>query len=176
MDAVDKVDYVAQQVAALHSVGEALEDGCDHVAPLASPIVAAQASEIGEEPRAACAVRALSHFGNEERQEVGTGDAIGIRRPIAPAIRGLNDRAIILARKFCASLLDPLHVVEELQKHYPREHRQPIKVAVQPLVLPHDLAGGLDDAVETLGSGQLLRRSLLSGGCSQDRAPSIQAV
>ena len=176
MDAVDQIDHVPQQVAAFHPVGEALEDGCDDVAPLAPPIIAAQASEIGEEPRAAGPVRTLRHLGNEERQEVGTGDAIGIRRPIAPAIRGLDDRAIVLARKFCASLLDPLHVVEELQEHYPGEHRQPIKVAVQPLVLPHDLTGGLDDAVETLGSGQLLRRSLLSGGCSQDRAPSIQAV
>ncbi|WP_245294020.1 hypothetical protein [Methylobrevis pamukkalensis] len=153
-----------------------LEDGCDHVAPLAPPIVAAQASEIGEEPRAACAVRALGHFGNEERQEVGTGDAIGIRRPIAPAIRSLDDRAIVLACELRASLLDPLHVVEELQEHDPGEHRQPIKVAIQPLVLPHDLAGGLDDAVETLGSGQLLRRSLLTGGSGQGRSPSIQAV
>ena len=51
-----------------------------------------------------------------------------------------------------------------------------VEIAVQTLVLAHDLARGLDNAVETLGSGQLLRRSLLSGGCSQDRAPSIPAV
>jgi hypothetical protein len=43
MDAVDQVDHVAQQVTALHPVGEALKDGCGHVAPLAPPIIAAQA-------------------------------------------------------------------------------------------------------------------------------------
>jgi hypothetical protein len=42
-------------------------------------------------------------------------------------------------------------VVEELEEHDPGEHGQPVQVAVESLVLPHDVAGGLDEAPEPLG-------------------------
>ena len=41
-----------------------------------------------------------------------------------------------------------LQVIEELQEHDPGEQRQPVEVAVQPLVLAHDVAGGLEEAAE----------------------------
>jgi len=44
-----------------------------------------------------------------------------------------------------------LQVVEELEEHDPRQHRQPIEVAVQTLVLAHDVARRLDEAAELLG-------------------------
>jgi hypothetical protein len=34
-------------------------------------------------------------------------------------------------------------IVEELQKHDPSEKRQPVKIAIQPFVFAHDVAGGL---------------------------------
>ena len=44
----------------------------------------------------------------------------------------------------CASCSrDLLHVVEELEEHDPGEHRQPVEVAVEPLVLAHDVAADL---------------------------------
>ena len=49
--------------------------------------------------------------------------------------------------------MHPLQVIEELEEHDPGQHRQPIKVAIQPLVLPHDLARGLDDGIKALGRG-----------------------
>ena len=47
MDAVDLVDYVPQQVAIEHAVLQALEDGGDHITPVAAigPLQCAQVSE-----------------------------------------------------------------------------------------------------------------------------------
>jgi hypothetical protein len=47
-------------------------------------------------------------------------------------------------------------VVEELEEHDPGEHRQAVEVAVEALVLAHDVAGRLDEAAQTLGGGQRL--------------------
>ena len=59
----------------------------------------------------------------------------------------------------CASCSrDLLHVVEELQEHDPGEHRQAVEVAVEPLVLAHDVAADFDDGRKPLGGGQGLRR------------------
>ena len=66
----------------------------------------------------------------------------------------------VLAAQLGLALLDLLHVVEELQEHDPGEHRQAVEVAVQPLVLAHDVARGLDQAAELLGGGQGLRSLL----------------
>ncbi len=52
-----------------------------------------------------------------------------------------------------------LQVVEKLEEHDPRQQRQAVEVAVQPLVLPHDVAGGLEQTAEGLGS------SLRCGRC-----------
>ncbi len=49
------------------------------------------------------------------------------------------------------------NIVEELEEHDPGEHRQAVEVAVEPLVLAHDVARGLDDAAEALRGGGWLR-------------------
>lgn len=176
MDAVDQVHHVAQQIAAFHAVRETLKDGGDDVAAFAPAIVTAQSPQIGKKADAFGSIRALGLFCGQEGQQVRAGDTVHLGCPVAPAIRGFDDRAVILAGQFGAFLLDPLHVVEELQEHDPGQHRQAIKIAVQPLVLAHDLAGGFDDAVETLGGRQLLGRSLLAGGFGHLGIPSGQAI
>ena len=50
-------------------------------------------------------------------------------------------------------LADLFHVIQELQEHDPGEHGQAVEVAVQALVLAHDVAAGLDEAPELLGGG-----------------------
>lgn len=91
VDAIDQVHHVAQKVTAFHSVGETLKNGRNHVAPLASAIVTAQAAQIGEQAGATAAVRSFSFVRDQERQEVRACDAVGVRRPVAPAIRRLDD-------------------------------------------------------------------------------------
>ena len=49
-----------------------------------------------------------------------------------------------------------LQVVEELQEHDPREHRQPVEIAIEPLVLAHDVAARLHDRGKPLGGSQRL--------------------
>jgi hypothetical protein len=78
-------------------------------------------------------------------------------RPVAPAIRRFEGRAKAFARHLGFLLGDLLHVVEELEKHDPGEHGQAVQVAVEPLVLAHDVAAGLDDGGKALGGGQGLR-------------------
>ena len=56
-----------------------------------------------------------------------------------------------LARRFDARL-HLLHVVQEFQEHDPGEHGQTVEVAVEPLVLPHRVASGLEKRTEALSS------------------------
>jgi hypothetical protein len=44
-------------------------------------------------------------------------------------------------------------VIQELQKHDPSEQWQAIQIAIQPLVLPHDVARGFEQGAEGLGGG-----------------------
>ena len=46
-----------------------------------------------------------------------------------------------------------LQVVEELEEHDPGEQRQPVEIAIEPLVLAHDVARGLEQTAEGLGGG-----------------------
>ena len=46
-----------------------------------------------------------------------------------------------------------LHVVQELEEHDPGEHRQAIEIAIEPLILAHDVTRGLDDAAQLLRRG-----------------------
>ena len=77
-----------------------------------------------------------------------------VGRPVAPAVGRLDGRAeASCPRSFASSSRDLLHVVQELQEHDPGEHRQAVEVAVEALVLAHDVAAGLDEAAELLGGG-----------------------
>ena len=44
-------------------------------------------------------------------------------------------------------------VVQKFQEHHPCEHGQTVAISIQSLVLAHDVACGLDDRAELLGSG-----------------------
>ena len=79
------------------------------------------------------------------------GDAVCLRRPVAPAVRRLERGPKRLAGQLALPARDLLHVVQELQEHDPGEHRQAVEVAVEPLVLAHDVAGGLDDGGQAAG-------------------------
>ena len=49
MNGVNQVDDIAQQITALHAVGQALKHGGDDVAPLPSGGIATQSAQIGEQ-------------------------------------------------------------------------------------------------------------------------------
>ena len=63
----------------------------------------------------------------------GTVGALKAQAPATPA------DAVIRAETRLV-LVDALHVVEEFEEQHPGQQRQPVEVAVQPLVLAHDLA------------------------------------
>ena len=160
VDAVHQVDHVPQQIAALHAVAQPLEHGGDDVAPLAPAVVPAQTLEIGEQSGAGAAIGPRRPLRGQEGQQVRPADAVGRSRPVPPTVGLLDDRTVFLPRQLRPSLLDPFHVVQELEEQDPGEHGQPVQVAVQPLVLAHDLARRLDDAVEPLNGGQRSGRGL----------------
>ena len=78
---------------------------------------------------------------------------VRLRGPIAPAVGRLNGGAKRLAAQAWLPLAQLLHVVEELQEHDPGEHGQAVEVAVETLVLPHDVAARLHDRGKPLGGG-----------------------
>ncbi len=62
-----------------------------------------------------------------------------------------------------------LHIIEELQEHHPRQHRQPVEVTVKTFVLAHDVASRLHEAREALGrSKDWLRLLSASWGFRSD--------
>ena len=64
-----------------------------------------------------------------------------------------------------------LDVVEELEEHDPGEQRQTVEVAVEPLVLAHDVAGGLDErraAGRWRGAASVFLRAILAM-CARSR-------
>ena len=144
VDVVDFVDHVAEQIAVDHAVDRAFEDGGDDVAPVAA-VGALQAAQIGEQARPFGAVRTDGFFVIHEGDQLVAGDSFRLRRPIAPAIRRFESRTKALAAHLGFLFANLLHVVEEFEKHDPGEHRQAVQVAVEPFVLAHDVAAGLDD-------------------------------
>ena len=142
VDTIDLADHIMQQIAAVHAVVDAPKDGSDHVLLTAATFEAAQVSE---QPRAA---RAVGQRGvivvDEGFQLIASHARIG-GGPIAPTVGRLDDRDIgqrIEHRFFFAAAFE---VIEEFEKHDPGEHRQTVKVTVQPFVFAHDVPRGLDD-------------------------------
>ena len=122
----------------------------DHVAPAVA--VAGLGGTAGRrtDPAPVCRPAARLRL-VDERDQFVAGDAVLLCGPVAPAIRGLDGGAVFLAAELRLGLLALLQVVEELQEHDPGEHGQPVQVAVEPLVLPHDVAGRLDEAAQAAG-------------------------
>ena len=88
--------------------------------------------------------------------QVVTADAVFLRCPVPPAVRSLDDGLVRLPGNCGLLFVDVLQVIKEFEEHHPRQHRQTINVAAQPLVLPHDVTGGFDEASELLGGGERL--------------------
>ena len=106
VDAIDQVDYVAEQVAGDHAVHDAAKDVGNHVAPPIA-IAALQGPEVGEQPWPAIAVRPHGLVVVDEPNEFLARDAILLRRPVAPAVGGFDGGAVLLASEFRFDFLAP---------------------------------------------------------------------
>ena len=120
MDAVHLVDDVAQQVAALHAVVDAAEDGGDHVAAVVA-VGAGELAQVGEEARTTGAVGPGALVLIDEGEQLVAGDAVGPRRPVAPAVGRFDGRPEQAPREGRLLLALPLQVVQELEEHDPGE-------------------------------------------------------
>ena len=89
MDAGDFVDDVAQQIAALHAVIDALEHSGDNVAAVVA-IGAGQRAQVSEQPRALPPIRAHGFIVIDKGEQLIAGDALRVCRPIPPAIRAAS--------------------------------------------------------------------------------------
>jgi hypothetical protein len=153
VDAIDLVDHILEQIPRLHAACDAAEDVGHHLPP-AIPIRSLKAPHVGDEPGSPGSIRKVRLILVDEFQEVGPAEPVLLGRPVSPAVGGLDDRAVLLPLHLGTVFPDDLVIVEELQEEHPGQERQPIQVAVEPLVLPHDVAGGLDEATEPLGGGE----------------------
>ena len=131
---------------------DAVEDGGDHVAAVVA-VGTGEPAQVGEEAGTALAVGPGALLLVDEGEQFVAGDAVRAGGPVAPAVGRLDGRAELLAGERGLLLALQLQVVEELEKHDPGEHGQAVEVAVEALVLAHDVAGGLDEAAEGLGGG-----------------------
>src|SRR5208337_2611911 len=88
----------------------------------------------------------------DEREEFRPSDPALVLGPIPPSVRLLDRRAVLLRPENRLAFLKSLGGLGKLKKKDPSQHWQPVKVAVEPLILSHDVASGLDQASEPLGS------------------------
>src|SRR2546426_656417 len=100
-----------------------------------APIASAEASEVGEQPGAALSVRKRGLVLANERQQIAPRDAALLRCPVAPPVRWLYSKAVLLTAQLGLGFLDLFHIVEELEKHDPSEHREAVEVRGEALVL-----------------------------------------
>jgi hypothetical protein len=121
----------------------------DHVAPIVA-IGTGELAQITKEALASLGgtpqgVGQHSLFVVDKGQKFIARDALRICRPIAPAIRRFDGRLELLPRELRLLRALQLQIIKEFEEHNPREHRQPVQVAIQPLVLAHDVACGFQE-------------------------------
>ena len=66
INGVDQIDDVAQQIAALHAIGDAAKHGGDNVASVAPAVLATKPAQIGKQAGAARAVGPGRFVGGDE--------------------------------------------------------------------------------------------------------------
>jgi hypothetical protein len=142
MDAVELVDDVAQQVAADHPVLHAAKHGGNHI-PAIVAVGTGERAQVTEQPHALLAIRQGAFLLVDERQQFIACDAVGFGSPIAPAVGRLDGRLELLPGQPGLALTLEFQVIQELQEHDPREHRQPVQITIQTFILSHDVPGGL---------------------------------
>jgi hypothetical protein len=148
-----------------------LERGADDVTAIAA-VGTGQRAQVGEEPRAFLTVRQRSLFLVDEGDERIARDAVGLSGPVAPAVGGLDGGAKALAFELRLRLAELLQIVQELEEQNSGEHRQPVEVRGETLVLAHDVAAGLDETPKRLGGGREGVGSLLCA-CHGCQAASV---
>ncbi len=153
VNAIDFGNHVAQQVAVEHPVDRAPKHPRHHRAPVVF-IFDGQPAQVGEQPGATFTIGPNGFVVVDERDQVRAGQAAFIGSPIAPAI-GKLDQGLKGFVRLENRLVFPVAfgIVQKLEEHDPGQHRQPVEVAVKPLILPHQVAGGLNQGAELLGSG-----------------------
>ena len=144
------------------SVDDAAKDGGDDVAPV-DAAGSLQAAQVGKEAGAFCAIGPRGLFVVDEGDEVAARQygfvAVG---PVAPAIGRFDSGTKALSANLGPGLVQLLHVVQEFEEEYPGEHGQAVQVAVEPLILVHDVAHGFDDAAELLHGGEGVEQRALA--------------
>jgi hypothetical protein len=160
VDARHLVGHVAQQIAALHAVIDAAEDGRDHVATVVA-VRGGEGAQVGKQAGAAAPIGADCLILVDEGEQLVPGDPLLVLRPVAPAVRRIDGCPELLPRKRGLLLALGLQVVEEFEEHNPRQKRQPVEIAVEPLVLAHDVACRFEQAAERLRGRR--RRCVLLG-------------
>ena len=133
MDPRNFVNYVAQEITVDHSVDRSFENGRNHITSVAA-VASREAAQVSEKPEAAGAIWQNCLFIIHERNQFITSDSRRIRRPIPPAIGRIDCPLKFFSCKFRFFFTLELQIIEKLQKHDPSQHRQPIQIAIQPLV------------------------------------------
>ena len=133
VDAVHLVDDVAQQIAGDHAVDDALEDrGDDRRAGRRAVGRPAGRADRRTGPGPCVPSGRVASSWLMKAISSGAGDAVLVGGPVPPAVGRLDGRPVLLAgRSLASALLDPLHVVQELEEHDPGEHGQAVEVAVE---------------------------------------------
>ncbi len=130
----DPVDHLAHQVAGLHVVVGILEDTADdEAAPVG--MCRLQVLEGGEEPDV------------DEVEQLVAGHALGVGRPVAPAQRLGDRRAVVAIVRFEQLVLGFL-VVVDLEEEHPDELADALRVAIDADILAHDVLDGFDGGGE----------------------------
>ena len=154
VDAADLVDHVAQQVAVDHAVDRAFETRWrSRRAGRRRWRLAGRAGRRTDPGPCVPSGRTASSLFTKAISSspvMPSGFAAQSRQRYGGSIAGRKR----LARQLRFLFANLLHVVEELQEHDPGEHRQPVEVAVEPLVLAHDVAARLHDGGKPLGGGE----------------------
>ena len=153
VDAVHFIDDITEEIPVDHAIDCAAKDRGDHVTAV-SAIGALQTPEIGEEAGAFLAVGADGFIIVHELDQLVAGDAVWLGGPIPPTIGRLDRRAEALAGELGVGFADLLQIVEKLQEHDPSQHGQAVEIAIEPLVLAHDVARGLDQRTQLLSRRQ----------------------
>src|SRR5271165_6190923 len=153
VDTADFVDDIAEQITALHTIIDALEDGRDDIAPVVT-VRAGELAQICEQALPALSVGAPAFILIDERKQFVAGHPLRVGGPIAPPVRWLYRRPEFLSGQLSGVLPLQFQIIKKFQEHDPGEQRQPVEIAIEALILAHDIACRLDHTPEGLGCRQ----------------------
>jgi hypothetical protein len=139
VEAVELVDDLPHLVAGLHVVVRAVEDLTDKHCTLRR-VRGFELAEVGEE-----AVGGVV----DEEDEFIAGDALGIGGPVPP-LELLRDNGLVAVAEEFEFLV---FIVQDFQEEHPAELLQPLGIARDSTVLPHDVADVFDDGGD-VGHGE----------------------